>query len=213
MGQFKVPARWLIRHGMVGRRMRTIGQPACKSDAGRWFARHGDHLDYGTPDKLIPRPACRYRPSIANSGDRDRHVTCRGWGDLALYRSGLSDCPHMRLARLGLYGTLLAPFNLETLFIIILPYAVISRGIGLIESLPDVELVSGFMTNTRGGASTGCIAQGVANTVTASLAVMGGCRDDRPVDIRQSGGRTTGCGDRCGRCPCCSLNLVGRTFD
>ena len=76
-------------------------------------------------------------------------------------------------AGVGLYGTALAPFTLETLYII-LPYAVILAAIGLIESLLTLNLVSD-LTNTRGGASQECIAQGVANTVTGFFGGMGGC--------------------------------------
>jgi len=75
---------------------------------------------------------------------------------------------------LGLYGTALAPLNLETLYIIA-PYAVILAAIGLIESLLTLNLVSD-MTNTRGSASQECVAQGVANTVTGFFGGMGAVR-------------------------------------
>ena len=90
---------------------------------------------------------------------------------------------------LGIYGTALAPFNLETLWII-LPYAIILAAIGLIESLLTLNLV-GDMTNTRGGASQECIAQGVANTVTGFFGGMGGCAmiGQSMINVK-SGGRT-----------------------
>ncbi|MEP3919486.1 SulP family inorganic anion transporter [Ascidiaceihabitans sp.] len=90
---------------------------------------------------------------------------------------------------LGLYGTALAPFTLETLYII-LPYAVILAAIGLIESLLTLNLV-GDMTNSRGGASQECIAQGVANTVTGFFGGMGGCAmiGQSMINVK-SGGRT-----------------------
>ena len=90
---------------------------------------------------------------------------------------------------LGLYGTALAPFNLETLYIIA-PYAVILAAIGLIESLLTLNLV-GDMTNTRGGASQECVAQGVANTVTGFFGGMGGCAmiGQSMINVK-SGGRT-----------------------
>ncbi len=65
------------------------------------------------------------------------------------------------------------PLNLET-FWIILPYAVILAAIGLIESLLTLNLVC-EMTDTSGGASKECVAQGVANTVTGFFGGMGGC--------------------------------------
>lgn len=73
----------------------------------------------------------------------------------------------------GLYGDFLAPFTLETLWII-LPYALILSAIGLIESLLTLNLV-GEITGQKGGASQECIAQGVANTVTGFFGGMGGC--------------------------------------
>ncbi|MEL6549262.1 MAG: SulP family inorganic anion transporter [Pseudomonadota bacterium] len=65
------------------------------------------------------------------------------------------------------------PLTLETLEII-LPYAIILAAIGLIESLLTLNLV-GEMTNTRGGSSQECTAQGIANTVTGFFGGMGGC--------------------------------------
>ena len=90
---------------------------------------------------------------------------------------------------MGLYGTALAPFTLETLYIIA-PYAVILAAIGLIESLLTLNLV-GDMTGTRGGASQECIAQGVANTVTGFFGGMGGCAmiGQSMINVK-SGGRT-----------------------
>ncbi|WP_224815616.1 SulP family inorganic anion transporter [Hasllibacter sp. MH4015] len=73
----------------------------------------------------------------------------------------------------GLYGDLLAPFTMET-FWIILPYALILSAIGLIESLLTLNLV-GEITGEKGGASQECVAQGVANTVTGFFGGMGGC--------------------------------------
>ncbi|MEX3014517.1 SulP family inorganic anion transporter [Gymnodinialimonas hymeniacidonis] len=73
----------------------------------------------------------------------------------------------------GIYGDLLAPFTLQTLWII-LPYALILAAIGLIESLLTLNLV-GEITGEKGGASQECVAQGVANTVTGFFGGMGGC--------------------------------------
>ncbi|MCP4820938.1 MAG: SulP family inorganic anion transporter, partial [Shimia sp.] len=90
----------------------------------------------------------------------------------------------------GLYPpALLAPFNLETLYII-LPYAVILAAIGLIESLLTLNLV-GEMTGKRGGASQECIAQGVANVTTGFFGGMGGCAmiGQSMINVK-SGGRT-----------------------
>lgn len=90
----------------------------------------------------------------------------------------------------GIYApALLAPFNLETLYII-LPYAIILAAIGLIESLLTLNLV-GEMTGKRGGASQECIAQGSANVVTGFFGGMGGCAmiGQSMINVK-SGGRT-----------------------
>ncbi|MEP2027499.1 MAG: SulP family inorganic anion transporter [Paracoccaceae bacterium] len=99
-------------------------------------------------------------------------------GDLASIEGGL---PQWHIP--------MVPLNLETLEII-LPYAVILAAIGLIESLLTLNLV-GEMTNSRGGASQECIAQGVANTVTGFFGGMGGCAmiGQSMINVK-SGGRT-----------------------
>lgn len=89
----------------------------------------------------------------------------------------------------GIYGSLLAPLTLETLYII-LPFAIILAAIGLIESLLTLNLV-GEITGNRGGASKECVAQGVANTVTGFFGGMGGCAmiGQSMINVK-SGGRT-----------------------
>lgn len=81
------------------------------------------------------------------------------------------------------------PLTWETLEII-LPYAVILAGIGLIESLLTLNLV-GEITEKRGGASQECVAQGIANTVTGFFGGMGGCAmiGQSMINVK-SGGRT-----------------------
>lgn len=83
----------------------------------------------------------------------------------------------------------LAPFNLETLAIV-LPYALILAAIGLIESLLTLNLV-GEIKEERGGASQECVAQGIANTVTGFFGGMGGCAmiGQSMINVK-SGGRT-----------------------
>ncbi len=65
------------------------------------------------------------------------------------------------------------PFNLETLEII-LPYAFILAGVGLIESLLTMSVVD-EMTGTRGQGNRVSIGQGLANTVNGFFGGMGGC--------------------------------------
>jgi SulP family sulfate permease len=65
------------------------------------------------------------------------------------------------------------PFNLETLKII-LPYAIILAGVGLIESLLTMSLID-ELTETRGRGNRECVGQGVGNTVNGLFGGMGGC--------------------------------------
>lgn len=65
------------------------------------------------------------------------------------------------------------PFTLETLQII-LPYALIVAGVGLIESLLTLNLID-EITGTRGRGNKECIAQGGANMVAGFFSGMGGC--------------------------------------
>ncbi|WP_204113895.1 SulP family inorganic anion transporter [Shimia biformata] len=110
-------------------------------------------------------------------------------GDMASIEGGFPQF-HIPFGEgIGIYGTPLAPFTLDTLWII-LPYAVILAAIGLIESLLTLNLV-GEMTGKRGGASQECIAQGSANVLTGFFGGMGGCAmiGQSMINVK-SGGRT-----------------------
>lgn len=65
------------------------------------------------------------------------------------------------------------PFNLETL-ILILPYAAIVAGVGLIESLLTLNIVD-EITETRGRGNKEAVAQGAANILSGLFSGMGGC--------------------------------------
>ena len=65
------------------------------------------------------------------------------------------------------------PISLETLFII-LPYAAIMAGVGLIESLLTLNIVD-ELTETRGNSNRETIAQGVGNILSGLFSGMGGC--------------------------------------
>ena len=65
------------------------------------------------------------------------------------------------------------PFTFET-FMVILPYAAIVAGVGLIESLLTLNLVD-ELTETRGHSNREAVAQGLANFVTGFFSGMGGC--------------------------------------
>lgn len=65
------------------------------------------------------------------------------------------------------------PFTWET-FMIIIPYAGIVAGVGLIESLLTLNIID-EITDTRGRGNKECVAQGIANILSGFLSGMGGC--------------------------------------
>lgn len=67
----------------------------------------------------------------------------------------------------------LPPLNWAT-FMIILPFAVILAGVGLIESLMTLSLID-EITETRGRGNKECVGQGVANITCGLFGGMGGC--------------------------------------
>src|SRR5690606_6849898 len=67
----------------------------------------------------------------------------------------------------------LVPFNFETLALI-LPYAAIVAGVGLIESLLTLNIID-EITETRGRNNKECVAQGTANILSGFFSGMGGC--------------------------------------
>lgn len=67
----------------------------------------------------------------------------------------------------------IVPFNLETLEVV-LPYALIMAGVGLVESLLTLSMVD-EITNTKGNSNREAMAQGTANIVNGFFGGMGGC--------------------------------------
>jgi sulfate permease, SulP family len=65
------------------------------------------------------------------------------------------------------------PLNMET-FVLILPYAGIMAGVGLIESLLTLNIID-EITETRGRGNKEAVAQGVANMLSGVFSGMGGC--------------------------------------
>lgn len=65
------------------------------------------------------------------------------------------------------------PFTWETLMVV-LPYAAIVAGVGLIESLLTLNLID-EITGTRGRGNKECVAQGAANILSGFFSGMGGC--------------------------------------
>ncbi len=102
----------------------------------------------------------------------------RSVGDLASIKGGF---PEIHIPAV--------PLTFET-FEIIFPYAAILAAIGLIESLLTLNLVA-ELTETKGGASKECVAQGTANIITGFIGGMGGCAmiGQSMINV-SSGGRT-----------------------
>lgn len=67
----------------------------------------------------------------------------------------------------------MVPFSWET-FMLILPYAAIMAGVGLIESLLTLNIID-EITETRGRSNKECVAQGSANILSGFFSGMGGC--------------------------------------
>ncbi|MEL7237589.1 MAG: SulP family inorganic anion transporter [Planctomycetota bacterium] len=70
-------------------------------------------------------------------------------------------------------GNLLPPVNFATLWII-LPFAAVLAGVGLIESLMTMTLID-EITETRGRGNRECVGQGIANVTSGLFGGMGGC--------------------------------------
>ncbi|MEM9420184.1 MAG: SulP family inorganic anion transporter [Planctomycetota bacterium] len=70
-------------------------------------------------------------------------------------------------------NSLLPPLNLTTLWII-LPFALVLAGVGLIESLMTMTLID-EITETRGRGNRECVGQGTANILSGLFGGMGGC--------------------------------------
>ncbi|MEM9883696.1 MAG: SulP family inorganic anion transporter [Planctomycetota bacterium] len=70
-------------------------------------------------------------------------------------------------------ASLLPPMTLDTLWII-LPFALVLAGVGLIESLMTMTLID-EITETRGRGNRECVGQGTANVFCGLFGGMGGC--------------------------------------
>lgn len=80
------------------------------------------------------------------------------------------------------------PLTLDA-FLIVLPYAFVLAGVGLIESLLTLQLVDDI-TETRGQPNRECVAQGVGNITSGFFGGMGGCAMVGQTIINvESGGR------------------------
>jgi len=116
---------------------------------------------------LVPRVSKRIPAALAGIAVVSAVVILAGIntptvGDLASISGGLPE-----------FSVPDVPWNLETVRII-LPFALILSGIGLIESLLTLSLIDGI-TDTKGQKNRECMSQGLANLVTGFFGGMGGC--------------------------------------
>ena len=116
---------------------------------------------------LVPRVSKRIPAALAGIAVVSAAVIFGGIdtptvGDLASISGGLPE-----------FSVPDVPLNLETARIV-LPFAFILAGIGLIESLLTLSLIDGI-TETRGQKNRECMSQGLANVVTGFFGGMGGC--------------------------------------
>ncbi len=116
---------------------------------------------------LLPRLTVRFPAALAGIvivsvavifGNIDTHTV----GDISSISGGLPT-----------FGIPDVPLTFETLRII-LPFAFILAGIGLLESLLTLTLID-EVTDTKGQKNRECVSQGVANVVTGFFGGMGGC--------------------------------------
>ena len=90
------------------------------------------------------------------------NLDTRTVGDMASIAGGLPD-----------FSIPQVPLTLETLWIV-LPYAFVFAGVGLIESLLTLQLLDDI-TETRGQPNRECVALGAANITSGFFGGMGGC--------------------------------------
>lgn len=113
---------------------------------------------------VAPDPAAEVRVaqlSPAESRRRSRRWTRRTWASPG------------GLPRPFFLEYVLPPLTTGTLWII-LPFALVLAGVGLIESLMTLTLID-ELTETRGRGNRECVGQGVANVTCGLFGGMGGC--------------------------------------
>ena len=114
--------------------------------------------------------------------------------DMLINQSGSPDAGiSAGLPRPFFLDYVLPPLTLDTLWII-LPFAVILAGVGLIESLMTLTLID-EITETRGRGNRECIGQGIANITCGLFGGMGGCAmiGQSLINVNSGGrGRTSG---------------------
>jgi len=181
----------------------------CYLMLGAGCATMANHLIMPRPDQAYPRRRLQYRHHSPILVDREPAWTCAGGGSAPL-RRWLPDVSTCRLATGLAFMDRLWPVQpFETLIYHSALAVILARSALLNHLLTLKTCVSDMDQPPAAVAIRECIAQGVANTVTGFFGGMA-LRDDRPVDDQRQFRRAhTGCGDRCGRCPCCSLSYVG----
>ncbi|MEE9403839.1 MAG: SulP family inorganic anion transporter [Algisphaera sp.] len=150
-GRAAAAAALIDQAGLVG--------PGVEGDAKVVLGRHGiSEAIHALPAETITAAIASVKPE---------NVTIKG--DLPIpfffddrYTSGGPDG-----------ASLIPPMNLATLWII-LPFALVLAGVGLIESLMTMTLID-ELTETRGQGNRECVGQGVGNVLCGVFGGMGGC--------------------------------------
>ena len=155
----------------------NYAQPA--SESGVYVTTVGDmlransaagHADHAAPSAAVEQPAFHYAALQAGS-ETAAAVAVR-----------TPDATPAAIEDAGMSGALPTPFfiqyamvplTLET-FWIILPFALVLCGVGLIESLMTLALID-ELTQTQGQRNRECVGQGIANVVCGLFGGMGGC--------------------------------------
>jgi sulfate permease, SulP family len=102
------------------------------------------------------------------------------------------------------------PFTLET-FQIILPYALVMAGVGLVESLLTLSVVD-ELTESRGDSNQECLAQGSANILNGLFNGMGGCAMIAQTFVSINAGSRTRLAGVIGAITILVIILVGAPF-
>jgi len=162
----------------------VINRSMPTDDGGSLVATVGDMLQINTKAAEIAKQKTEQEPqwTLVSLTPAKRPALDSPFGSPQAYQSSEKAIESSAGVSGGISGGLPVPFfmqydmvpvNLETLRII-LPFAVILCGVGLIESLMTLTLID-EITETRGQGNRECIGQGLANMVCGLFGGMGGC--------------------------------------
>lgn len=152
LDQFKMPGADGILQWMSGTSLMVMGGLVLTTMLIIW----------GLPKLTKAVPASLAAIIVVSAIVMVLNIDTRTVGDIASIQGGF---PPFHIPQI--------PFDWASLKII-LPYALIVAGVGLIESLLTLNLID-EITETRGWGNKECVAQGTANIVTGFFSGMGGC--------------------------------------